>query len=113
MSNGNKTHVQLLLEGQTIKFRPHGNSMVPIVYSGQLVTVSPVFREILVGDTVLCKVHGHQMLHLVSAIGSDQMLHLVSAIGSDGRYQISNNHGHVNGWCTRQNVFGILVAVEP
>ena len=100
MSDGSKTHVQLLLEGQTIKFRPHGNSMVPIVYSGQLVTVSPVFRDIEVGDVVLCKVNGRQMLHKVTAIGSD------------GRYQISNNHGHVNGWCTRQNVFGILVAVE-
>jgi len=100
MSDGNKTLVQLLLEGQTVKFRPHGNSMVPIVRSGQLVTVSPITREIRQGDAVLCKVHGRQMLHLVSAIGSD------------GRYQISNNHGHVNGWCTRQNVFGILVAVE-
>lgn len=101
MSDGNKTHVQLLAEGCTIKFRPHGNSMVPIIYSGQLVTVSPVSREILVGDTVLCKVEGRQMLHRVTAIGSD------------GRYQISNNHGHINGWCVPKNVFGILTAVEP
>lgn len=41
-----------------------------------------------------------------------QMLHKVSAIDNDGRYQISDNHGYVNGWCTRQNVFGILVAME-
>ena len=100
MGDGNKTHAQMLLEGQTIQFRPHGNSMRPTILSGQLVTISPVFREILVGDAVLCKVEGRQMLHKVTAIGSD------------GRYQISNNHGYVNGWCTRQNVFGILVAVE-
>lgn len=100
MGDGNKTHVQLLLEGQTIKFRPHGNSMVPIIYSGQLVTVAPVFRSAEVGDVVLCKVEGRQMLHKVTAIGSD------------GRYQISNNHGHINGWCVPKNVFGILIAVE-
>ncbi len=101
MSDGNKNHVQLLLAGQDVKFRPHGNSMVPIIYSGQLVTVSPVDREIKTGDVVLCKVNGRQMLHKVSAIGSD------------GRYQISNNHGYVNGWTTRKNIFGILTKIEP
>jgi hypothetical protein len=76
--------------------------MVPIVQSGQLVTVEPIGdREIRVGDAVLCKVNGRQMLHKVTAIGSDE------------RYQISNNHGHINGWCTRKNVFGILTNVEP
>jgi hypothetical protein len=76
--------------------------MVPRICSGQLVTVAPVTDETLVevDDVVLCKVNGIQMLHKVSAIGSD------------GRYQISNNHGHINGWCTRKTVFGILVAVE-
>lgn len=96
-------HVQALLGGQTVRFRPHGNSMVPLIYSGQLVTVRPLAEgeSPRPGDVVLCKVEGRQMLHKVTAVGSD------------GRYQISNNHGHINGWCTRKNVFGILVAVEP
>lgn len=100
MVETSKNHVQQLRQGLTVKFRPHGNSMVPLVKSGQLVTVAPVDRRINVGDVVLCKVNGRQMLHLVSAIGSD------------GRYQISNNHGHVNGWCTPGNVFGVLIEVE-
>lgn len=103
MSDGFHTHVQALLEGQTIRFRPHGNSMVPLILSGQLVTVRPLTEdeELSPGTVVLCKVEGRQMLHRLTAIGSD------------GRYQISNNHGHINGWCTRKNVFGVLESVEP
>jgi hypothetical protein len=102
MSDGTLTHVQALLEGKIVRFRPHGNSMVPIVHSGQLVTVEPLNERVpQVGDVVLCKVNGRQMLHKVTAVGSD------------GRFQISNNHGYVNGWTTLKNVFGILTQVEP
>jgi hypothetical protein len=94
-------YIEQLQNGETIKFRPHGNSMQPRIESGQLVTVAPVMRQIIVGDVVLCKVDGQQRLHLVTAIGSD------------GRYQISNNIGHMNGWCTLKNVFGVLTCVEP
>jgi len=93
-------YIQKLQAGETVKFRPRGNSMQPLIQSGQLVTLCPVNRELVVGDVVLCKVAGKQWLHLVSAVGSD------------GRYQISNNKGHVNGWCRADNVFGLLVQVE-
>ena|SRR3990167_3015443 len=94
-------HIESLKNGETVKFRPHGNSMQPRIESGQLVTVVPVGTQtIKLGDIVLCKVDGKQWLHLVSAIGSD------------GRYQISNNKGHVNGWCMPQNVFGVVTQVE-
>jgi len=89
-----------LKEGKTIQFRPQGNSMQGRIESGQLVTVTPVSSLPSVGDAVLCKVEGRYWLHLVTAIGSD------------GRYQISNNKGHVNGWCKPENVFGIVTAVE-
>jgi hypothetical protein len=103
-------YINKLRNGETIKFRPRGNSMQGRIESGQLVTVSPTIPECdgciahhappEVGDVVLCEVDGSQWLHLVTAIGSD------------GRYQISNNKGHINGWCTRNNVFGIVVKVE-
>jgi len=103
-------YIEQLKQGQTIKFRPHGNSMQPRIESGQLVTVVPVSIDCngcvehipppRVGDIVLCKVDGKQWLHLATAIGSD------------GRYQISNNKGHVNGWCTLKNIFGVVVNVE-
>jgi phage repressor protein C with HTH and peptisase S24 domain len=95
-------YIELLKQGNTVKFRPHGNSMQPRIESGQLVTVVPSNGVLpLVGAIVLCKVDGKQWLHLVSAHGSD------------GRIQISNNKGHVNGWCTTDNVFGIVTLVEP
>lgn len=102
MADGNLNHVDALSKGETVKFRPHGNSMVPIVYSGQLVTVAPAKDTPFgIGSVVLCKVNGRMMLHKVTAIGSD------------GRYQISNNHGHINGWCKPDAVFGVMIAVEP
>jgi phage repressor protein C with HTH and peptisase S24 domain len=94
-------YIELLKSGVGVKFRPHGNSMQPRIESGELVTVEPIgTRSINVGDVVLCKVEGKQWLHLVTAIASD------------GRYQISNNKGHVNGWCMSSNIFGIVTAVE-
>lgn len=93
-------YIEKLKTGETVSFRPRGNSMTPKIKSGQLCTVEPVKRDIVKGDIVLCKVRGTQFLHIVTAIKSDQ-------------YQISNNHGHVNGWCSRQNVFGILTSVQP
>lgn len=82
-------------------FRPHGNSMRHRIESGQLVTVVPFTGQATVGDVVLCKVEGRQWLHLVTAVGSD------------GRFQISNNKGHVNGWCAPSAVFGVVTAVDP
>lgn len=93
-------HIQKLSEGETVQFRPKGDSMTGKVNSGQLVTVIPPPETIEVGSVVLCKVQGKQYLHLVSAVGQD------------GRYQISNNKGHVNGWCTKANVFGLVTKVE-
>lgn len=69
------------------------------VNNGQLCTIAPLDRDPQKGDIVLCKVRGTQYLHLVSAVKSDQ-------------YQISNNHGRVNGWTPRKNVFGLLIKVE-
>ena len=73
--------------------------MQPKIQSGQLCTVAPVDPKTLQkGDIVLCKVGGNKYLHLISAVQGD-------------RFQISNNHGYVNGW-TRK-IFGKLVRVEP
>lgn len=94
-------HIEKLRAGETVKFRPHGNSMQPRIESGQLVTLEPIGKtEIKVGDVVLCSVRGRQFLHLVTAI-------------KDGRYQISNNKNHVNGWTGPSQVYGRLVLVEP
>ena len=94
------THlIEELKLGRTVQCRPRGNSMTGRISSGQLCTIKPVDREPAKGDVVLCKVRGAQYLHVVTGVRGDQ-------------FQISNNHGHVNGWTARANVYGLLVSVE-
>lgn len=93
-------HIEKLRAGQTVTFRPRGNSMTPKIESGQLCTVEPIKDPgtLQVGEIVLCKVNGSEYLHLIKAI-------------RDGQFQIGNNHGRINGWT--KAVFGRLVSVEP
>lgn len=94
-------HIEKLQNGETVQFRPRGNSMVGKIESGQLCTVEPVVdhRELKVGDIVLCKVNGTQYLHLIKAIQGSQ-------------FQIGNNRGRINGWISQNAVFGKCVKVE-
>lgn len=95
-----KNYIGKLLNGETIKFRPRGNSMTPRIKSGALVEVEPITHvtKLSVDDIVLCRVSGNDYLHLVSAVADD-------------RVQISNNHGHINGWTTRNKVYGRLIKI--
>lgn len=90
-------HIQKLKDGETVSFRPHGNSMIPKIHSGDLVTVSPDIHELKKGDIVLCKVNGKQFLHLIIKIDRDV-------------FQIGNNKGHINGWT--RTIFGKVIQVK-
>jgi len=95
------SYIARLQNGETVQFRPRGNSMTPRIKSGALVTVEPMNgNDPARDDIVLCKVGGAEYLHIVSAVQGD-------------RFQISNNHGRVNGWTGRDRVYGRLVKVEP
>jgi len=94
-------YVQQLKKGLTVSFRPRGNSMSPMIESGQLCTVVPVDADALnVGDIVLCRVNGNEYLHLVKAINGR-------------RFQIGNNRGGVNGWIGANGIYGRLARVDP
>jgi hypothetical protein len=94
------SHIVKLRAGETVSFRPRGNSMIGKIESGQLCTVVPVDPATLkVGDIVLCKVGGHEYLHLVKAIQGK-------------RFQIGNNRGRINGWVSANGIFGRCVKVE-
>lgn len=94
--------VTKLQAGETVQFRPKGNSMAGRIESGQLVTVEPITDPSLieVDDAVLCKVKGTYYLHLVKAIDK-------------GRYMIGNAKGFTNGWASANNVYGKVTKVEP
>ena len=49
-------------------------------------------------DIVLCKVNGRFYLHLIHAIKGDT-------------YLIGNNHGHMNGWVDKNNIFGVVAEI--
>jgi hypothetical protein len=111
--------IDRLQAGETVHHRGKGNSMIPIIYSGQKQTLKPILYpgrakalnmkkeefitrdQLNVGDAVLCKVRGSVFTHLITAIRGE---------GDDREFQISNNHGRVNGW-TRQ-VYGLCIKVE-
>jgi hypothetical protein len=75
-----------------------GQSMKPILESGSFLTFEkrPVYH---VGDIVFCKVKGRYI-----------DAHKITKIDSQGRYLISNNHGHDNGWTGQ--IFGKVVRAE-
>lgn len=97
-----QTIIADLQAGKTVSLKCHGNSMRPRILSGSILTLEPVsLDDIAVGDIVMCRVRG-----------SIYEGHLVTALkgGAGNRQvQISNNHGHVNGWTTA--VYGRVIKV--
>ena len=73
--------------------------MTPILKSGQAGRCVPVAEKTILkkNDIVLCKVAGHFYLHKISAIKGGRT------------FQISNNHGHVNGWIGKKCIYGLVV----
>ena len=95
-------HIEKLRKGETVSFRPRGDSMAGKISSGQLCTVAPVADPgaLEPGDIVLCKVNGAQYLHLIKAVQGP-------------RFQIGNNRGRINGWVTAGAIYGKCIAVDP
>jgi SOS-response transcriptional repressor LexA len=87
---------ELAKTGST-KMKCFGNSMLPILNSGDLLKFE-ARPEYEVGDIVFCRVRGRYI-----------DAHRVTARGDRG-YLIANNRGHENGWTNR--VFGKVVEAE-
>lgn len=93
--------VERLKSGETIyRYKEGGNSMVPLIYSHEPVDIRPVDKKIEPGDMVFCRLGRRFFTHLVTAVDGN-------------RVQISNNHGHVNGWTHKDHVYGLVTVSEP
>ena len=94
-------YIVKLKNGETVSFRPRGNSMQGKIESGQLCTVEPIsdFESLQKGDIVLCKVNGKEYIHLIKAIQGK-------------RFQIGNNRGRINGWVNTNSIFGKCIKIE-
>lgn len=89
--------LEKLQNGETFITSEKGNSMVPIIKSGQEHKLTPAtWEECKVGDIVYCKVKGRFYTHLVKA-------------KSDKGLLIGNNKGGINGW-TKQ-VYGKVTEI--
>jgi hypothetical protein len=90
--------LEKLHNGESFKTSEKGNSMVPLIKSGQEHMLEPVeIKYVVVGDIVYCKVRGNFYTHLVKAIDPKKGC------------QIGNNKGNINGW-TKQ-VYGKVTEV--
>lgn len=87
-----------LEKGEIFITSERGNSMTPLIKSGQKHKLSPCeLEDCAVGDIVYCKIKGKYYTHLVTALSAKLGV------------QISNNHGYVNGW-TKQ-VYGKVIEI--
>lgn len=90
--------IEKLEAGETIISKEPGNSMLPLLKSRQPVKIEPATWETVnVGDIVYCKVKGGYYTHLVTGKNEKKGV------------QISNNHGHINGWT--KSVYGKVIEI--
>ena len=90
--------LEKLKKGETFITSEKGNSMSPIIKSGQNHKLAPIeLKDVNVGDIVFCHVKGHFYTHLVKAKNDDRGC------------LIGNNRGNVNGW-TKQ-VYGKVIEI--
>jgi hypothetical protein len=90
--------VEKLDKGESFITSEKGNSMVPLIKSGQKHKLEPAtWENVEVGDIVYCKVKGNFYTHLVKAKNEKKGC------------QIGNNKGHINGWT--KSVFGKVTEV--
>ena len=94
---------KLVEKKEIIQFRPRGDSMRGRIESGQLVTVEPVssFYSLSPGDIVLCRVAGHEYLHLIKSIDVGEK-----------RFLIANGRGREKGWTSVDRIYGKVTKVE-
>ena len=88
-----KDELETNKRGQMKEF---GNSMLPIIKSGTLLTYEKS-ESYKVGDVVFCKVKGRFMTHKIAQISAD------------GKYLITNNRGHENGWASKNQIYGKVI----
>ena len=90
--------LERLQSGESFITSEKGNSMVPLIKSGQDHMLEPATWETVeVGDIAYCKVKGNWYTHLVTAKNEKRGC------------QISNNSGYVNGWT--KAVYGVVTEV--
>lgn len=91
--------LERLQNGETFITSERGNSMVPLIKSGQEHTLTPAnITDVEVDDIVYCKVKGKFYTHLIKAKDSQKGI------------LIGNNKGNINGWA--HQIFGKVIEIH-
>lgn len=89
--------LERLQNGETFTTSERGNSMVPLIHSGQNHIIEPAtWESVKVGDIVYCKVRSY-------------LTHIVKAKNNERGCLIGNNHGKINGWT--KNIYGKVIEI--
>ena len=91
--------LEALAKGETPKMKVFGQSMMPKIKSGSVLTYQKQ-EQYEINDVVFSRVKGRYI-----------DAHQITQKDAQGRYMISNNHGRDNGWTTK--VFGKVINIEP
>lgn len=90
--------LERMQNGETFITSEKGNSMVPLIKSGQDHKLAPAtWEQVKDGDIVYCKVKGRFLTHLIKGKNDDKGV------------LIGNNKGGINGW-TKQ-VYGKVIEI--
>jgi len=87
-----------LASAGTGKMKAFGNSMLPILKSGSLLTFIQT-ADYRIGDIVFCKVKGRYI-----------DAHKITKIEAGKGFLIANNHGFENGWT--KTIYGKVIHAE-
>lgn len=92
--------VEELKNGNTIARFEYGDSMSPILSSGEYCVVEPIrnIEDVKQGDAVLCNVNGYLMTHMVIMVST-------SAADDEPYFLIGDTHMNIYGWT--KEIYGI------
>lgn len=90
--------LEKLESGETIITKEYGNSMMPLIKSGQEHRLEPTnWESVAIGDIVYCRVKGRMLTHLVKAKNDVKGC------------LIGSNKGSINGWT--KSVYGKVIEI--
>ena len=94
--------IKKLEAGEDVELNPKGNSMTPLIKSGERIVLSPIKDRLSIkkGDIVLARVNSNYYIHKVTR---------VVKWNRKISFQISNNHGYINGWTGK--VYGVVTEI--
>jgi hypothetical protein len=89
--------LERLQNGEIFVTKESGNSMLPLIKSGQEHILEPTtYLDCKIGDIVYVKIKGRFLTHLVHAVGEKGLL-------------IGSNNGKINGWT--KAVYGKVIKI--